>query len=428
MYVFLVFFSAFDTILTMSEKKGKQKVSTENYKGVRDFYPEDQAIEKYILSTMAEGARAFGYQEYNASPLELSDLYTGKTSEEIVNEQTYTFQDRGGRSVTLRPEMTPTVARMVAAKRKALSFPVRLFSIPNVFRYERPQRGRLREHYQLNVDLFGVATLDAEIEVISLAHLLLLSFGLEQDQFEIRINDRSALNLALENLNIPLEARTQVLRLLDKKSKISDFDEQMTKLVGQPFDIESVSSSAVGELIERLRALGISNTVHDRTLTRGFDYYTGIVFEIFDTNPENNRSLFGGGRYDNLLEMFGQELIPTVGFGMGDVVIRDVLETYDLLPKEIDYSDVYIVVLGEENKHYAGSVAQGIRETGLRVTTDMRYDSLAHQLKRASLFGNSWALIVGDKERESNTLSLKNLHTEEQVSATFEEVLERIQS
>lgn len=412
----------------MSEEKGKQKVSTESYKGVRDFYPEDQAIEKYIFGKMREGAEAFGYQEYNASPLEPSDLYVGKTSEEIVNDQTYTFLDRGGRSVTLRPEMTPTVARMVAAKRKALSFPVRLFSIPNVFRYERPQKGRLREHYQLNVDLFGVATLDAEVEIISLAHLLLLSFGLRQEQFEIRVNDRAALNAALENLQIASEKRVEVLRLLDKKSKITDFDEKIAKLIGHPLDLEEVASASVVELLSRLNALGISNVVHDKTLARGFDYYTGIVFEIFDTNPENNRSLFGGGRYDNLLEMFGEEFVPTVGFGMGDVVIRDVLETYGLLPKTSTYSDVYIVILGEENKTYADNIAQGIRESGLRVTADMRYDSLGNQIKRASQLGNRWAIIVGDDERTSNTLSLKNLDTQEQVAGSFEEVYKKIET
>jgi histidyl-tRNA synthetase len=410
----------------MSEEKGKQKVSTESYKGVRDFYPDDQAIEKYILLKMAEGAQAFGYQEYNASPLELSDLYTGKTSEEIVNEQTYTFVDRGGRSVTLRPEMTPTVARMIAAKRKAMSFPVRLFSIPNVFRYERPQRGRLREHYQLNVDLFGVASLDAEVEVIALAHLLLISFGLKQEQFEIRINDRNSLNQALEKMDVSAETKIQAIRLLDKKSRISNFDEQMTKLIGQPLDIEETKSTLALELIDRLNALGISNVVYDRTLARGFDYYTGIVFEIFDTNPVNNRSLFGGGRYDNLLEMFGEEPVPTVGFGMGDVVIRDVLETYGLLPKSFRYSDVYVIVLGEENKQYAGYIAQGVREAGVRVTVDLRYDSLVNQLKRAIALGSTWALIVGDNERANNVLSLKNLETEEQKSLTFEEALKKI--
>jgi histidyl-tRNA synthetase len=410
----------------MSEEKRKHTVSTEPYKGVRDFYPEDQAVEKYILAKMARGAEAFGYQEYNASPLEPSDLYLGKTSEEIVNEQTYTFEDRGGRSVTLRPEMTPTVARMIAAKRKALSFPVRLFSIPNVFRYERPQRGRLREHYQLNVDLFGVENLDAEVEVISLAHLLLLSFGLTQEQFEIRVNDRNTLHAVLENLRIDDETRVRVMRLLDKKSKITDFDEQMTALIGQPLNTEVMTSELVPELIHRLQALGIANVIYDRSLARGFDYYTGIIFEIFDTNPENSRSLFGGGRYDNLLEMFGEESVPTVGFGMGDVVMRDVLETYNLLPTDIRYSDVYVVVLGEDNKLYAGSAAQGIREMGLRVTVDLRYDSLSHQLKRASHLGNSWALIVGDEERANNSFSLKNLRTEEQINASFEEVIQKL--
>jgi len=408
----------------MSEEKGKQKVSTEAYKGVRDFYPEEQVVEKYILKRMSEGAEAFGYQEYSASPLEPSELYTGKTSEEIVRNETYTFEDRGGRSVTLRPEMTPTVARMVAARRKALSFPVRLFSIPNVFRYERPQRGRLREHYQLNVDLFGVSSLDAELEIISLAHSLLRSFGLLNEQFEIKINDRRALNKSLDTLDITSEKKVEVIRLLDKRDKLDDFDTRLYELTGQEVDFDSVSSEAVEKLIEKLRLLGITNTVYDKTLARGFDYYTGIVFEIFDINPQNNRSLFGGGRYDNLLEMFDEEAVPAVGFGMGDVVIGDVLASYGLLPGDQAYTDAYVCITSREYSLYGHLTAQKVREENWRVTVDMRYDSIGEQMKRASKLGAKWCFIIGEDEVSRHSVTLKNLSTRDQVTCPLSDALE----
>lgn len=412
----------------MSERKGKLVVSTEPYKGVRDFYPEEQIIQRYILDTMARGAELFGYQEYNASPLEPAELYESKSSEEIVNEQTYTFEDRGNRRVTLRPEMTPTVARMIAARRKSLSFPVRLYSIPNVFRYERPQRGRLREHYQLNVDLFGVSSIDAEVEIIALAHTLLTSFGLTQDQFKIRVNDRHAFNGAFKEKNFSDERIAEVLRLLDKKGKISDFDTRLEELIGESYDFDSIESDDVSTLMAKLKELGISNVVYDRTLARGFDYYTGIVFEIFDTNPENSRSLFGGGRYDNLLEVFGVEPVPTVGFGMGDVTIRDVLESYGLLPEGLSNTDVYVCILDAEHKAYAERLALKLRRAGLRVMSDLRYDGLKEQLKRAVKAGARWALLIGGDEVATNNIPLKDLETGEQIVIDEEEILEKLQN
>lgn len=411
----------------MSNENGKRKISTEPYKGVRDFYPEDQIVERYILERMRAAAEAFGYQEYNASPLEPSELYLGKTSEEIVREQTYTFSDRGGRSVTLRPEMTPTVARLVAARRKSLSFPLRLFSIPNIFRYERPQRGRLREHYQLNADIFGVSGYEAELETLSLAHFLLRSFGLSDDQFEIRLNDRNALDGALSESGISKEKRIEVFRLLDRKSKIKTFEEDMrTLLGGKTVDFENIGSEAITNLIKELGELGIRNVVHDKTLARGFDYYTGIVFEIFDTNPENSRSMFGGGRYDNLLEMFGEEPVPAVGFGMGDVVVRDVLETYDLLPSDATFADAYVCIVNSAQKIYGHAVAQRVREDGWRAAVDMRYDSLGNQIKRALQLGAEWAFIIGEDEVKKSTVTLKHLSTETQQSVTVEEALARM--
>jgi histidyl-tRNA synthetase len=259
------------------------KLDTAPYKGVQDFYPEDMAVEKYIFSVWRKVAEQFGYVEYSASPLEPTELYAEKSGEEIVNEQTFTFTDRGDRSVTLRPEMTPTLARMVAARRKSLKFPLRWYSIPNLFRYEKPQRGRRREHYQLNVDLLGEADISADIEIITLADATLQEFGAKRETYEIRLN-----SLATDN------------------------------------SLEQVMSA--------LREKGITNLKVDDTLKRGQAYYTGVVFEFFDTDPTNPRSILGGGRYDNLMELFGVESVPAVGFGWGDITTRDFLETHGLLP------------------------------------------------------------------------------------------------
>ncbi len=250
------------------------KLDTAPYKGVRDFYPEDMAIQNYIFNTWKKIAEKFNYEEYGASILEPTEIYSEKSGEEIVNEQTFTFTDRGDRSVTLRPEMTPTLARMVAGRRKSLKFPLRWYSIPNLFRYEKPQRGRKREHWQLNADLLGIAGIEGDREIISLAYSIMKEFGARDEDFEIRVNNSNP------------------------------------------------------EIFKDIAP----NIVSDQTLARGQTYYTGIVFEIFDTNTENPRAIAGGGRYDNLLELFDVELTPAVGFGMGDITLRDFLETHKLGP------------------------------------------------------------------------------------------------
>ncbi len=309
----------------------KSKLSTEPYKGVRDFYPEDMAIQNYIFETWKKVAESFGYQEYSASILEPAELYKTKTSDEIVNEQMFTFTDRGDREVALRPEMTPTLARMIAARRKSLKFPVRWFSIPNVFRYEKPQRGRKREHWQLNCDLMATdnfAGLDGEVEIVKIAYDVMKAFGAKDEDFTIKISDRKILNTYLQMQGVSNENIPKVIKLYDKMDKISDdeFSSELKKLDAPP------PAKDFGFNLEKYKSAGIKNIEIDASIVRGFDYYTGMIFEVFDTSPENNRSLFGGGRYDNLLEIFGVEPVPTVGFGMGDVTIRDFLETHKLGP------------------------------------------------------------------------------------------------
>lgn len=284
------------------------KLGTDPYKGVRDFYPEDMAIQNYIFDRWHKVAENFGYVEYGASILEPAELYQSKTSDEIVNEQTFKFIDRGEREVVLRPEMTPTLARMVAARRKSLKFPLRWYSIPNVFRYERPQRGRRREHWQLNCDLMGISGLEAEVEIISLAHAVMKSFGAEDKDFEISISSRKAL---------PKDMSMETIRKIDK---------------GEVANVDVKETEEIRQCLGLLKEKGVKNAKFDPKIVRGFDYYTGIVFEVFDTHPDNRRSLFGGGRYDNLLELFDVEPVPAVGFGMGDITLRDFLESHKLGP------------------------------------------------------------------------------------------------
>ena len=300
------------------------KLSTESYKGVRDFYPEDKAVQNFIFDTWRSVAKSFGYEEYDASVLEPAELYEAKSSEELVNDQTYTFIDRGERKVTLRPEMTPTIARMISAKRRNLKVPIRWFSIPNLFRYERPQKGRLREHWQLNVDLLGIDSPAADAEILSVANKVMLAFGAKKQDFEIRINSRTILNkLFNETYNLNEEKAHAMMKLLDRKNKIDDFDEKAADLIGRPFKTEDIDASELDTLFKILKDQKVENALFDPTITRGFDYYTGVVFEIFDTAKGNNRSMLGGGRYDRLLEIFGDEPIPAIGFGMGDVTVRD---------------------------------------------------------------------------------------------------------
>lgn len=376
--------------------------STDPYKGVRDFYPEDMAVQRYIFDTWSKVAESFGYERYDASILEPAELYRAKSSEEIVNDQTYTFIDRGDREVTLRPEMTPTVARMVASKRRELAFPLRWYSIPNLFRYERTQRGRLREHWQLNADIFGAHDISADVEIINLASHLLKAFGAQDSDFQIRVNDRKTLFAEITAKLIDSERMGDALKLLDSKSKMSseEYTQKESELFSSPISLDSGSNDAVGSILARLSELGVTNASYDPSIVRGFTYYTGTVFEIFDTNPDNRRSLLGGGRYDNLTGLFGGDVIPAVGFGMGDVTMRDFLESHSLLthlPQSLKPGPhVYVVTEEGATPADAARVALLIRERGISVASNLTEKKLGDQLKLAERSGARYALIITD--------------------------------
>lgn len=402
-----------------------KQLSVEPYKGTRDFYPVDQFVQNYIFGVWKRVAESYGYLEYNASILEETDLYRAKTGEEIVNEQTYSFTDRGGRDVTIRPEMTPTVARMVAAKRKELTFPLRWYSIPNLFRYERPQRGRLREHWQLNCDIFGVDSVDADVEIISLAYDIMKAFGAKDEDFIIKINNRRALTELFKGLGLDDEKEKIFRRLLDKKDKIEDFEQQAKEILGKPFVANQKPDIGTAEVIQKLKDRGITNAVYDAYLVRGFDYYTGTVFEMYDINPKNPRALFGGGRYDDLVSIFGVEKVSGIGFGWGDVTTRDFLETYNLLPEYHPPTQLYICNL-ENYLEAANKLASDLREQGINVAVDLSDRKVSQQVKTADREKIPFVVVVGEEEVKSGKFKVKSLKDSKETIVDKDKILDLI--
>lgn len=426
-------------------QKNTNKLSTEPYKGVRDFYPEDMAVQNHIYNGMRTTVEKYGYEEYSASILEPSELYYAKTGEEIVNDQTYTFTDRGGRAVTLRPEMTPTVARLVAAKKRELAFPLRWYSIPNIFRYERPQRGRLREHWQLNVDLFGVDTIEADAEIVTISHDILRNYGLSREHYSIHISYSGMLKETLQTkFELSEMESVRVVKLLDKLVKGNesrliekDFQDALRTELGKEkaaILIQTLGSRQFSEALEKhegfarardlaalLQNQGVPAAVHI-FLTRGFDYYTGVIFEVFDNHPTNNRSLFGGGRYDDLLNIFGIEKVSAVGFGMGDVTIRDVLETYNLLPEQKSKTKLLLIPHSRESIPACKKLATQLRNDGITLAVQLLDKKPSESFKYAEKHHIPFALLIGKDEETAGNFVIKNITTQEQTPLKAREI------
>lgn len=412
----------------------REKLSTEPYKGVRDFYPEEQFVQRYMFEHMERVCELYGYEEYNASVLEPAELYRSKTSEEIVDKETYTFTDRGDREVTLRPEMTPTLARLVAARQRELPMPVRLYSIANFFRYDRTQRGRLREFWQLNADIIGASGVDADAEVIAIAHGIMRSLGAEDRDFEIRVSDRRILDAIFDSLSVPADLRAGITRLLDRRAKLDSFDDALAELVGDrdlsralTAQIDRTTSSAyLEDLRVQLEHLGVANMVVDTKITRGFDYYTGMVFEIFDTSEENRRSLAGGGRYDNLLSLFGGETLPAVGFGMGDVTMRDFLETHNLLPEYAPATELMLCIVEDEARAHAMRLAQDIRKSDVTVAVNLSGKRIGDQIRQADKMRVPFVIAIGAKERDTGRYTVKNLASGQEITLPAERIADHL--
>ncbi len=417
-------------------------LSTQPYKGARDFYPEDKRLQKWMFDTMRKVVESFGFEEYDAPLLEPLEIYAAKTGDEIVNEQTYTFEDRGKRKVVIRPEMTPSVSRMVAAKRQELAYPLRLYNVGNRWRYERPQRGRVREFWQLDADLFGVDGLSAEFEVIQAADKIMQSFSAKRDMYTIRLNSRKLMDsLLTDYLGLGKQATQDLSKLIDRMHKLEEhhFDAQLAVIAPKseskvkkllqaralddlPDDAKnSRSAKELEKLTQMLSSVGITNAGFDITLMRGFDYYTDIVFEVFDNHPENNRAMFGGGRYSGLVGLFGAEPIEAVGFGMGDVTLQNFLEAHKLLPSLKPATKLNVLLVGDIFQDAQKLIAE-LRKLGINVAVDTSDRKLDKQLKNAVKSGVRYALVIGGDELKSGKLKLKDLEKSTEKTVTLNDI------
>lgn len=370
----------------------KKLLATQPYKGTRDFYPEDFKKRQYIFDAWTKVCQQFGYEQYDSPILEPVDLYRSKTSDEIVNEESFLFTDRGGREVMMRPEMTPSVSRLVAGRRQESGYPLRLFSIPNCFRYERPQKGRLREFWQLNVDLFGVEGPEADAEMIQVADAIMKQLGATPEMYDIQISDRRMLDWLLkESLGLDNDSASKAIQLIDKKSKISggDFASGLIDLGIEQEEVNVINNFLSFKSLDDLpkecnekdwykdlqsvfMTLAGSNVAFTfrPEIVRGFSYYTAIVFEVFDTDPTNNRSMFGGGRYDGLVANFGVENLPVTGFGMGDAVLSEMLTSRGLWPDLKPNTDLMLIPLDQESLNQVSLIANKLRQEGKNVAID----------------------------------------------------------
>lgn len=422
-------------------------LSSESYKGARDWYPEEMRIREYIFSIWKHTVKRYGYEAYDTPLLEPLEIFAAKSGQELVNEQTYQFLDRGDRRVAIRPEMTPSVSRMIAARRQETPLPARWYSIAQFMRYERPQRGREREFWQLNVDIFGAEGVAPEAEIIQLGADIMKSFGAKQSMYVIRINNRKVINFMMaQYLGLDPTQSQSMVKLFDKKNKIApeSFREQAVAIFGDeqakeglrkithlmaarsmadlPEAIrDSNAVKEVQELFTQLERVGIRNATFDITLMRGLDYYTGTVFEFFDNHPENNRALFGGGRYDGLVGLFGAEPLTAVGIAPGLTMTQLFLEAHDLIPRIVSSTDVYIIVL---NSALAGATtaASKLRQAGVNVEVDFTDRKIDKKLKSAIKKGIHYVIFLGEDEQKSEIYPIKDIRSGEEQHLSAERI------
>lgn len=423
-------------------------LTTQPYKGTRDFYPQDQVIQNWLYQKFSEVAESFGYQPYNGPMLETFDLYAAKSGEELVKKQLYHFQDQAERHVAMRPEMTPTLARMVAGKLQELPRPIRWYSFPNLWRYEQPQRGRLREHWQLNVDILGGDRDLADAEVLGIAVGIFDAFG-ARDKIQIRVNNRALVNHLFKNeLGLDDVRALALSKLLDAKDKLksdvfaaalSDLNlnsTQQTTLqdflqadfasISRRFDCEGARELA--RIFELAGDMGFADLlVFDPAIMRGLDYYTGTVFEAFDVSPENRRALFGGGRYDDLVGLFSKkDAISGMGFGLGDVGMRNFLETHGLLNPPTLGADLLVTCPEAGLVSKALEVVGVIRAQGFKVLAPTGCLSFKQSLKQGDRLGARFVLLMGAEELAQGLFVLKNMKSGEQLSVPLDEIASRL--
>lgn len=406
---------------------------TAPYRGTRDFLPLEMSVRTQVFHRLYEVIERYGYQRYDGPILEPVEIYEAKSSREIVEQQLYTLTDRGDRRLALRPEMTPSVARIIAGNAGQLQFPVRWYSHPNCHRYERPQRGRVREHWQINVDVFGSDSPACEIEFFELIHDMMAALGADRDMWVLRVNDRVLLDAMLSTVvGIGPDSVRGAAALVDRWEKyppdvlagqaaeVGLTEKQFARLS----EVLSAGASVLDEMPREARDRSQLTRVlessarelitFDPMIVRGFDYYTSTVFEVFDLHPDNRRSLFGGGRYDNLVGLYSSKRIPGFGFGMGDVTLFDFLKTHGLLPQPRAEVDAVVIPTETELANAARTVAKSLRAAGVRTAIPLDLRKLGKEIQRADKAGARVVVIIGAADWAAGNVTVRDLATGDQ--------------
>ncbi len=393
-------------------------------KGTREFYPEVMALRNFIFEKVRAASQAFGYQEWDAPYIESIDLYAAKSGEELVKKQSFVFEDRGGDSIALRPELTPSLARMIAAKQGELTYPLRWWSFGPFWRYEQPQKGRTREFFQWNIDMLGVDSPEVDAELIGVAAAFLRSIGLNPQQATIFVNDRRLMDSEFDALEIEKTKRLDVSNLIDRRSKMKAeaWDEYALEIGMNKKQLDALKniltnfdlwkkSDHLTRLFTALEVLGVKEYVKfDPNIVRGLLYYTGTVFEAYEMSGSLKRAILGGGRYDNLLADVGGQPLPGVGFAMGDVVIGIILQEKGLLPEFIPSPAPVLVTVFNDSlllKSYA--FAAELRRSGINVMVYPEPAKLPKQFKFADKMKMKVAVTIGTDEAEKGLVAVKNL-------------------
>jgi histidyl-tRNA synthetase len=406
-------------------------------KGFRDFYPGEMSARREVTDAIEEQLRRYGFREVGTPAMERTEMYVDKSGEEIV-EELYTFEDKGGRSVALTPELTPTVARMVVARQQALQKPIKWFSTRPFWRYEQVQQGRFREFYQTNVDIFGSSNPEADAEILAAAADVLTELGLTAEDFEFRVSHRDILGGLLESLDSDVET-AEAIRAVDKSQKIDDAEYHellveagLTREEAEEFDdvlatddlgalIDFAGTDRVESAVENLRAVleAAEDFGADEFCTvsletaRGLDYYTGVVFECFDTAGEVSRSVFGGGRYDDLIEGFGGQPTPAVGVGIGHATLSLLCQHAGVWPEEKLTTDYYVLTVGD-TREVAADIARQLRTSGSVVETNLTGRGFGDQLSYADGINAETVVVVGEQDLEDDAVTLKDMASGDQ--------------
>jgi histidyl-tRNA synthetase len=410
-------------------------------KGTREFYPEQMSLRNYLYDKVRAASQAFGYQEYDGPFIETIDLYAARSGEELVKKQAFTFEDRGGELVTLRPELTPSLARMIAARQNELTYPIRWWSFGPFWRYEQPQKGRTREFFQWNIDMLGVNSPEADAEIIAVAATFLRSVRLSPERAQIHMSNRRLMDSQFDALDITTEKRLDVANLVDRRAKMDTdkWDANALELGLTQTQLDGLKdmlgnydlwkhSDELTRTFTALEAMGVKEYVKfDPNIMRGLLYYTGTVFEAYDTSGSLKRAILGGGRYDNLLEEVGGQPLPGVGFAMGDVVIGIILQEAGLLPEFAPTpAEALVTVFDEKLSSQSYKLAAELRNAGVNTIVYTEPAKLPKQFKFADRMKMKVALVVGPDEAEKGFVVVKNLTSGEQVQVSREAVIESI--